>query len=299
MATEEFNLKVWQCHPKSANIVPAEKTLQGTANEAGVKWCGPYKYANQTGWWLFPPVDVDIKWLGGKEFEHKLIEPYSNADAILTRQLMNAREIGDTNLEIWCPEEHGRTKFTWGAVDEGVVQFWTGCIFETPPGWGLHIRSPINCDPRLIYIMEGILETDWMQYDIWFNMVFTKKDEWVQLRKDGWPPLAQLIPIRREAYNTDWTLDQEMINRDTPESNRVFEFWTQYNDQKFCHGGKQALTEDGTMSKDATTYHRERMRCLGKKTEPLESEIAPQGCPAKPKLVGRLVKKKKRGDTSS
>jgi hypothetical protein len=298
VATDNLTMKVWQCHPKSARVIPAEKTLQGTANESGVKWCGPYKYANQLGWWLFPPVDVDIMWKGGKEFEHKLIEPYSDADAVLARQLMTRKEQKNTNLEIWCPQGVGRTKFTWGAVDVGVVQFWTGCIFETPPGWGLQIRSPINCHPRSIYIMEGVLETDWLQYDIWFNMVFTKENEWVSLRKDGWPPLAQLIPIRREVYANNWQLEQETINRDTPESNRVFEFWMQYNDQKFCHGGRQSLTEDGSMKKDATTYHRERMRCLGKNIEPLAEEIAPQGCPVKPKLTGRLVKKK-RGNTSS
>ncbi len=298
MATNDFTMKAWHCHPKPARIIPAEKTLNNTANPSGVKWCGPYKYVNQLGWWLFPPVDVDILWKGGKEFDYNLIEPYSDADAVLIRQLMSPKEQASTNLDVWCPLGQGRTKFTWGAVDDGVVQFWTGCIFETPPGWGLHIRSPINCTPRSIYIMEGILETDWLQYDIWFNMVFTKENEWVQLRKDGWPPLAQLVPVRRETYAKDWQLEQEIINRNTPESNRVFEFWWQYNDQKFGQGGKQLLVGDGSHMKDATTYHRERMRCLGKNLEPLAAEIAPQGCPAKPKLTGRLVKKK-RENTSS
>jgi hypothetical protein len=127
------------------------------------------------------------------------------------------------------PGGTGRNKFSWGTVDEGVVQFWTGNIFETPPGWSLHIRSPINFPTKPCHVMEGILETDWMQQDIWANVVFDRKDEWVQFRTDT--PFAQLVPVRRESYAEKWQLSEEIINRDTPEANRVFEYWTQFNER--------------------------------------------------------------------
>ena len=58
-------LKVWRLHPSSCPIVRAEKTLHGAAHRAGVRWCGPFTNANRAGWWVFPPVDVDIVWKGG------------------------------------------------------------------------------------------------------------------------------------------------------------------------------------------------------------------------------------------
>jgi len=259
MSTEPFNVKVWTLHTHASRIEKAEKTLAGTANAGGVKWCGPFTYANAAGWWLYPPIDIDILWRGGKEFEHRLLLPWDNEEELLISSLLRPEDQAD--ISKFCLG--GRTKFTWGAVEEGVVQMWTGCIFETPPGWGLHIRSPINCPTQPYHIMEGILETDWLQYDIWTNLVFDRADEWVHLRRDQWPPLAHIVPIKRESYNESWEFSVEQVNRDTPEANRVFEYYVEYNMKKFGHGGKQALsTTDLNLTKDSTTYMRERKKFL-------------------------------------
>jgi hypothetical protein len=258
MATEDFNLKVWRLHPNGCAIAPADRTLRGTAHKAATRWCGPFTHANKAGWWLFPPVDIDITWRGGSEFEWELLTPYSNADAHLVRLLLDDGDAASPHL--WLGEE-GRTKFTWGLVEEGVVQMWTGCIFETPPGWGLHIRSPINCGSLDFHVMEAVLETDWLQYDIWLNLVFHRVGERVELRRDAWPPVAQLVPIRREAYEASWQLEEEMVSRHTPEANRVFEYYVEYNEKKYSRGGKQQRSkEDATLKKDSTTYYRERRR---------------------------------------
>lgn len=265
-----FQLKIWRCHPQSSPIIPAEKTLHGTANSNGVKWCGPYSTVNKTGFWLFPPVDVDITWLGDNKFDYQLHQEYSDADYHLVRDLLLPMD--EVNPDKWC-YAGGRTKFTWGLVEPGVVQMWTGCIFQTSPGWCLQVRSPINFAPRSMYVMEGIIETDWMQYDIWTNLVFTKIGEKIELRRDGWPPLAQLIPIRRESFAEQWELSEEVINRDSPEANKVFEYWINYNQKKFGSGGKQAVTYDKSVTKDGTTYHKEKMRLLGKNMEPKQPTV--------------------------
>jgi hypothetical protein len=46
-------MKAWRAHPDGCRIAPADKKLNGTAHEGAVKWCGPYNYANRTGWWLY------------------------------------------------------------------------------------------------------------------------------------------------------------------------------------------------------------------------------------------------------
>jgi len=247
-------MNIYQLHPKASRIVPAEKTLFGTANATAVKFCGPYSMANSMGWWVRSPVDIDITW-DGKGFTHDLKESYGDYDHALVKSLI--RDSDGVDIGKFCPEG-GRSKFTWGAVEPSVVQIWTGCIFRTPPGWGLLIRSPINLPRQNFYVMEGILDTDWMQYDIWTNLAFDKEGT-VELRKNGFP-IAQLIPFKRE---DKWDLKKEMINRDTAEANRVFEYWIQYNQKKYGNGGKQAMDpNDLSLTKDATTYWKERKRLL-------------------------------------
>ncbi len=276
MATEPFNLKVWKCHPSAGNVLQAERSLNGLAHPGGLQFCGPYTYANRSGYWLFPPIDIDICWKGNKEFDVRFHQQYDDSDYHLLRSLILPAD--DVNPDKWCMEG-GRSKFTWGMVEDGVIQMWTGNIFETPPGWALHVRSPVNFPPRSCYVMEGILETDWMQQDIWTNIVFTRPNEWVEFRKDGWPPLAQLIPTRREGFAEKWEVASEMINRDTPEANRVFEYWIQFNEKKFGKGGKQALTSDMKHTKDSTTFYKEKARICAGAMEPKPEAIAPGRCP--------------------
>ena len=259
MATDDFVLKVWRLHPDGCRITPAERTLRNTAHRDAVRWCGPFTHANKAGWWVFPPVDIDITWHGGSEFEYELLSPYSAADGLLLSFLLDEDHKGDAWKWLSDPAG-GRTKFTWGVVERGVAQIWTGCIFETPPGWGLHLRSPINCADPAFHVMEAMLETDWLQYDIWLNIAFHRIGEKVELRRDGWPPVAQLIPVRRESYEGRWSVDEELLNRNTPEANRVFEFYVEYNEKKFARGGKQLREVGSDLTKDSTTYYRERRR---------------------------------------
>lgn len=290
MATEEFKLKIWKCHPKTARIISAEKTLQNTAHPKGVKFCHPYRLANSAGWWIFPAVDLDVRWLGDNKFDHRLHESWSNADHELVRGLL--RPLDCTDATIWCPQQTGRSKFTWGLVEPQVCQIWTGLIFETPPGYVLHIRSPINFDRNPNFsVMEGVIESDWLQYDIWINLKFDG-NEWAELRKEGLP-LAQIIPMRRESYEANWTVEEETINRDTPEANRVFEFWAKYNHQKFS-GGKYLMDPDSGRTKDSTTFYKTRKAVMDK-MEPKPEAICPHAIPKNvpKKMPNKLIKKPK------
>jgi hypothetical protein len=256
--TEDHWLKVWRLHPDGCPITPAERTLNGTANRQAVRFCGPFTNANKAGWWLFPPVDIDITWRGESAFEWNLLSPYTNADEHLIRLLLSPGQA--ENPDSWLSDD-GRTKFTFGLVEEGVVQIWTGCVFQTPPGWALHLRSPINMPTRGFSIMEAVLETDWLQYDIWLNLRFERIGETVSLRRDAWPPIAQLVPVPRESYDAGWRLESELMNRNSEEAERVFEYFVEYNEKKYAHGGKHRRSlEDPELMKDSSTYYKERKR---------------------------------------
>ena len=170
-----------------------------------------------------------------------------------------------SNPDKWCIQG-GRTKFTWGSVEPNVVQIWTGLIFQTPPGWCLLIRSPINFAQKDYHVMEGVLETDWMQYDIWINLVCDREN--LPLNVDKKMPIAQILPIRREGIEGKCIISEENINRNTKEANKVFEYYLQYNKKKFENGGNQYLTSDGSITKDSTTYFKEKNKIMGKEMEP-------------------------------
>ena len=252
-----MKLSIYRLHAGGCRIEPAEKTLAGTANPSGVKWCGPFTSANKMGWWVYSPVDIDILWKGGTTFEHKLYSPYDDEDYHNVRKWTADNHKVDPDK--WCMPG-GRTKFTWGVADTGVVQIWTGCIFRTPLDWCLHVRSPVNMAPQPFSIQEGILETDWMQYDIWLNVKFHKKDRWASLRRSG-PPVAQLVPIPRASYNKPWEVEDRMIRED----DEALDYWLQYNHKKYECGGKQRLSaDDPSLTKDSTTYWKERKAALSK-----------------------------------
>jgi hypothetical protein len=260
-------VKAWQLHPKACRIEKAEKTCMGLANKGGIQWCGPYTNANKAGFWLYSPIDMEFTF-DGESFQMHSMEDYGPEDYQNVKSLV--RDSDQANVEKWCFPGVGRTKTTVGLVEKNVIQIWTGLILETPPGWCLHIRSPINFPRRDIEIMEAVLETDWMQYDIWMNVVCTEGKK-TKITKDF--PIAQIIPTRRESFKADWSLQRENINRNSPEAEKVFRYWLDYNKQKFEIGGKQALTE--TLKKDSTTYFREREKMLGRGMEAVKTS----GCP--------------------
>jgi hypothetical protein len=268
-----MQLKIWEVHSKSCRIEKAEKSCMGLANPGAVQWCGPYVNANQYGFWVYSPVDIDFVLENG-EFKIINMEDYDDEDYRTVRSLVRPDDHSD--FEKWIFPNSGRTKITLGSVEPNVIQIWTGLIFQTPPGWCLHIRSPINFPSRGFNIVEAVLETDWLQYDIWMNLSVTEPGKTISIRKDI--PIAHLLPVRREGFKGEWDLNRERINRDSAEAEQVFKYWLHYNKHKFEFGGKQALTQ--TLTKDSTTYFKEKSRLLGKEMEPLQDvEKCP---PAKP-----------------
>lgn len=261
MREEILDLKVYKTHPKGCRIEKAEKTLKNTADKNGIKWCMPYKIANQMGFWLYPPIDFEITWHGGKDFTYKNYEEYDNSDYGIVHSMLRAPELAKS--EKWNHMGIGRSKFTYGLVEAGVVQVYTGCIFKTPPNWCLQIRSPVNFPERQpYYVMEGILETDWMQYDIWINLVFTQKFKPLRFTPDDATPIAQLVPIHRQAFTSEWSLENKMINSNDNDAKEAAKFFIQYNVNKFTKGGNNNISDYD--KKDSTTFVKQKQRNLNK-----------------------------------
>ena len=243
MESGGFSLRVWRLHPQGVRICPAEKTLRGDASSAAMRWCGPFAHANSYGFWVFPPVDLDVVWHGGRSFEHRFESLYTDEDAGVVARL----QAPDDRYR-YAP----RRKVEFGSTLESVVSIWTGCIFQTPPGWSLMIRDPINIHASTIFrVQDAILETDWLAYDIWINLVFVQQEKWARIRRsDNWPPIAQLVPVPAAAYNDRWSLADGPMERTTAEGCGIYDRWQDYNYKKWTEKGQ----------KDPATYYRERRK---------------------------------------
>ena len=158
---------------------------------------------------------------------------------------------------------------SFGKVEQNIMTIWTGCIFETPPGWGLLITDPINdyyrySKSKPYTIQAGILETDWMVYDIWINIAF-KENCTVKIEKDK--PVAALIPMRRDTYEEKWELENEDLNK------FQYKRWLDYNYRKYGayrHSKEtNSKTEHdlGQMMKNQKVYHQQRKRNAKPKEE--------------------------------
>lgn len=236
-------VRVWRLHPGGVRVEAADRTLQGDAPSGAVRWCGPFTHANGYGFWLYSPVDIDIVWHGGRSFEYELLGGYGAEDYAFVKQLQSPADKYQ-----YAP----RTKLDPGRVFEGIFSVWTGCAFQTPPGWALMMRSPINkATSPVLKVQEGILETDWLAYDIWMNLQFVQQSRRVSLRRDGWP-VAQIIPVRREGYDRRWQLIDGPFERETPEGEAFYQRWIDYNHKKWVEKTR----------KEPYTYHSERARYL-------------------------------------
>lgn len=259
-------LEVWRLHPHGIRLAPADTRLMGEAPPAALRWCGPFTYANRSGWWVYPPLDIDIVFRPpdeGGQYDQKFVEdPDCRAGNMMYggfdyRIIADYEHEEDQVIQEMLRPEHEyrhtrRQLYAFGDVEMNVATIWTGCIFRTPPGWGLQIRSPININPNTPFrVQEAILETDWMQYDVWMNLKFTRYNEWVSLRRDQSYPLAQLVPVKRESYDR-WELKDNLLNDSAVslQAGEVFDRWIDYNYKKWLRAG----------AKDSTTHHRERSR---------------------------------------
>jgi hypothetical protein len=216
-------------------------------------------HANAAGFSVHSPIDLDLSYDPRRElpWEWEIHGAGYSDDEIAIASAMPIRHQAFRTEMI-----RRRTKLFLAGDDtepKHTAQIWTGCIFDTPPGWSLLIRSPINRELGAPFrIQEAILESDWHRYDIWMNLEFVRFGETARLRRDG-PPIAHLLPLPRQSYDV-WDLEQRSMAPGDPEAEAVFNLWVEYNWEKFH------ARSDG--KKDPTTYARRRQRFRGKRSSP-------------------------------
>ena len=187
----------------------ADRSACGTLPVRAVRYCEALTSATAFGWWLFPPIDIEMLWDGSEIFwrcdEAPEWMPLSPS-AQLPNYAAEFDSVAPEALKGCSPP------FLTALPEPGTVQLWTGLIAQTAPDWHLLVRSPANmAQAGGICLFEGIVETDRWFGPLFTNMRFTRSHTPVRLRADY--PLVQVQPVPRHSYSND-TLDRMEITPD-------------------------------------------------------------------------------------
>jgi hypothetical protein len=183
--------------------IRADRSACGTLPIRAVRYCEALTSATAFGWWLFPPIDLELLWDGADVF-------WRCDEAPDWMPLLPSAQLPDYPAEFdsVAPKAlHGcAPPFLTALPEPGTLQLWTGLIAQTAPDWHLLVRSPANL-PQAggICLYEGIVETDRWFGPLFTNMRLTRSHMPIRLRADY--PLVQAQPVARHSY-ADATLDR-------------------------------------------------------------------------------------------
>lgn len=158
--------------PRCANylkIVPATPNRAWMDVDTGgwANRCLPLRIANQAGWFVLCDADFEAVWTG-----------------------KNAKE------SVRITFDRGQSSSCVSSMfGYGVLTFGLPYLFRTPPGWNLWARGPANAPKHAIAPLEGIVETDWLNFPFTMNWKFTERMKPVCFKRDE--PICMLVPIRR------------------------------------------------------------------------------------------------------
>jgi len=176
---EMKNLTCYQIQERPARIIPArsDRPWMDATDERFAYRCLPLSIANAMGWEILLPTTISATWNGGNEIEDISV---TIADASYDAHAIAASHFGF-----------------------GTLTFHTGYLFRTDPGIGVWARGVPNRPKDGIAPLEGIIETDWLDFTFTMNWKFTRpgtvifeKDEpFCFLTLIDYKALAGVVPV--------------------------------------------------------------------------------------------------------
>ena len=188
--------------------IRADRSAMGTLPMRAVQYCEALTSATAFGWWLFPPIDLEVLWDGSDIF-------WRCDDSPDWMALQTAAQLPDyaDEFDQAAPAalKGCSPPFLTALPEPGTLQLWTGLIAQTAPDWHLLVRSPVNL-PQAggICLFEGIVETDRWFGPLFTNMRFTRSHMPIRLRADY--PMMQVQPIPRQGYSNETLAKMEVTS---------------------------------------------------------------------------------------
>lgn len=175
----------------------ADRSACGTLPTRAFRYCEAVTSATAFGWWLFPPMDMQVYWDG-----HDVHWHFDGADSWLP--LQPAAQFPDfaAAFDAAAPEDMRGCSppFLTALPEPGTFQLWTGLLARSAPDWHLLLRSPANLPATGgLVAYEGIVATDRWFGPLFVNFRFTRSHAPIRLRPDY--PLVLAQPVHRTGYD--------------------------------------------------------------------------------------------------
>lgn len=152
--------------------------------------CLPVLIANQSGWTVHLPFNVDAMWFGGSHA--KTIHFWTDASK-------HPEFVGP-------PAQVVDTIF-----GDGIVTFFFDFFVKTPHRVNLLVRGAPNFYVDGAHPLEGLVETDWLNFTFTMNWKITRPGHLVRFHKDD--PICFIQPIPHR-YSEEFTIESKNIHDD-------------------------------------------------------------------------------------
>jgi hypothetical protein len=181
-----LKLAAYRRQPNALSLRPADRDRKWMVNTIGgnALRCLPMMIANEAGWTLH------------------------------LRHTVHAQRVDDV---VEVEADKGAPVGT--AFGNGILTFYPGWFFRTPPGWNLLVRGPANYPKDGASPLEGMVEADWA--------VSTFTCNWLIFGNVTWTPdepIAMVVPMRRGELN-QWEPEQ-LAAEDNPELMAEVDAWS-------------------------------------------------------------------------
>ena len=166
-------LTCYQIHADAPRLVPGRSDRQwmDATDKRFAYRCLPLSIANSMGWEIVTPSRVIAEWNGKPGFS----------------------DIAITVDDRWAHDRLACSHF-----GHGILTFHTGYLFRTEPGIAIWARGAPNWPKDGVAPLDGIIETDWLNFTFTMNWQFTRPG-CVVFEKDE--PFCFITPIEYRALD--------------------------------------------------------------------------------------------------
>lgn len=181
--------------PAAIPPMRADKAALGYMPTSAFQYCEAMRVASSHGWYIFPPVDIQLRFNGTDIFHavNGQWEPLTSAYVPGLIDLWNEH----------CPSDFQGLvpPFLRALPARGAVQVWSGWLMSTAPGWNGLVRPMANVmRSSLFQCYEGVVETDqFCPCPLFINLQLLASDVTVSLQHND--PLFHLQPVQRLSYS--------------------------------------------------------------------------------------------------
>jgi len=219
----EPTLRFFRLIPSAPAPRRADRGAGGLIPTRALRYCDPLTTATAFGWWVFPPVGLNLMWDGGTGV-FWCPEGAENWYPLKSAQFPDFADYFSRTAPPDCATYP--PPFLVSTIEPAIVQIWSGWLVRTQPGWSTLIRQPANFPrPQGIDYFEGVIETDKWFGPLFINVRLTKTDTPILLHAEL--PLLQVTPILRAHY-ADSLLNNVAIANEP--SDWTDHDWAQFHD---------------------------------------------------------------------